>query len=172
MNYKDTLLMPKTDFPMRGGLPNKEPQIQEQWEANNQYQKALEKNKGNQSYILHDGPPYANGNLHMGHALNKIIKDIIVRYKTMQGFYAPYVPGWDTHGLPIEQALTKKGVDRKKMSIAEFREKCKEFALEQIERKTLNVLVYEEILMILISRLNLNMKLLKFVYLVRWRIKD
>lgn len=86
MNYKDTLLMPKTDFPMRGGLPNKEPQIQEQWEANNQYQKALEKNKGNQSYILHDGPPYANGNLHMGHALNKIIKDIIVRYKTMQGF--------------------------------------------------------------------------------------
>lgn len=133
MNYKDTLLMPKTDFPMRGGLPNKEPQIQEQWEANNQYQKALEKNKGNQSYILHDGPPYANGNLHMGHALNKIIKDIIVRYKTMQGFYAPYVPGWDTHGLPIEQALTKKGVDRKKMSIAEFREKCKEFALEQIE---------------------------------------
>ena len=85
MNYKDTLLMPKTDFPMRGGLPNKEPQIQEQWEANNQYQKAL-KNKGNQSYILHDGPPYANGNLHMGHALNKIIKDIIVRYKTMQGF--------------------------------------------------------------------------------------
>lgn len=133
MNYKETLLMPKTDFPMRGGLPNKEPKIQEQWEANNHYQKALEKNEGNQSFILHDGPPYANGNLHMGHALNKIIKDIIVRYKTMQGFYSPYVPGWDTHGLPIEQALTKKGVDRKKMSIAEFREKCKEFALEQVE---------------------------------------
>lgn len=133
MNYKETLLMPKTDFPMRGGLPNKEPKIQEQWEANNNYQKALKKNEGNQSYILHDGPPYANGNLHMGHALNKIIKDIIVRYKTMQGFYSPYVPGWDTHGLPIEQALTKKGVDRKKMSIAEFREKCKEFALEQVE---------------------------------------
>ena len=113
MNYKDTLLMPKTDFPMRGGLPNKEPQIQEKWDAEDQYQKALEKNKGNQSYILHDGPPYANGSLHMGHALNKIIKDFIVRYKTMQGFYAPYVPGWDTHGLPIEQALTKKGVDRK-----------------------------------------------------------
>lgn len=133
MDYKETLLMPKTDFPMRGGLPNKEPKIQEQWEANNQYQKALEKNKGNQTFILHDGPPYANGNLHMGHALNKILKDIIVRHKTMQGYYAPYVPGWDTHGLPIEQALTKKGVDRKKMSIAEFREKCKEFALEQIE---------------------------------------
>ena len=125
--------MPKTDFPMRGGLPNKEPQIQEKWDAEDQYKKALEKNKGNQSYILHDGPPYANGSLHMGHALNKIIKDFIVRYKTMQGFYAPYVPGWDTHGLPIEQALTKKGVDRKKMSIAEFREKCKEFALKQVD---------------------------------------
>lgn len=75
-----------------------------------QYHKALEKNKGNETFILHDGPPYANGNLHMGHALNKILKDFIVRYKTMQGFYAPYVPGWDTHGLPIEQALTKKKV--------------------------------------------------------------
>ncbi|MDU6097511.1 MAG: class I tRNA ligase family protein, partial [Staphylococcus epidermidis] len=133
MNYKDTLLMPKTDFPMRGGLPNKEPQIQEMWDNDDQYRKALEKNKNNPSFILHDGPPYANGNLHMGHALNKIIKDFIVRYKTMQGFYAPYVPGWDTHGLPIEQALTKKGVDRKKMSVAEFREKCKEFALKQID---------------------------------------
>ncbi|MCG5211490.1 isoleucine--tRNA ligase [Staphylococcus aureus] len=133
MDYKETLLMPKTDFPMRGGLPNKEPQIQEKWDAEDQYHKALEKNKGNETFILHDGPPYANGNLHMGHALNKILKDFIVRYKTMQGFYAPYVPGWDTHGLPIEQALTKKGVDRKKMSTAEFREKCKEFALEQIE---------------------------------------
>ncbi|MBE5675000.1 isoleucine--tRNA ligase [Staphylococcus sp. SS87] len=133
MDYKETLLMPKTDFPMRGGLPNKEPQIQEKWDAEDQYHKALEKNKGKETFILHDGPPYANGNLHMGHALNKILKDFIVRYKTMQGFYAPYVPGWDTHGLPIEQALTKKGVDRKKMSTAEFREKCKEFALEQIE---------------------------------------
>ncbi|HEJ8345910.1 TPA: isoleucine--tRNA ligase [Staphylococcus aureus] len=133
MDYKETLLMPKTDFPMRGGLPNKEPQIQEKWDAEDQYHKALEKNKGNETFILHDGPPYANGNLHMGHTLNKILKDFIVRYKTMQGFYAPYVPGWDTHGLPIEQALTKKGVDRKKMSTAEFREKCKEFALEQIE---------------------------------------
>ncbi|HBI1231826.1 TPA: isoleucine--tRNA ligase [Staphylococcus aureus] len=133
MDYKETLLMPKTDFPMRGGLPNKEPQIQEKWDAEDQYHKALEKNKGNETFILHDGPPYANGNLHMGHALNKILKDFIVRYKTMQGFYAPYVPGWDTHGLPIEQALTKKGVDREKMSTAEFREKCKEFALEQIE---------------------------------------
>lgn len=133
MDYKDTLLMPKTSFPMRGGLPNKEPQIQEEWKEKDLYNKILEKNKGNTPFILHDGPPYANGNLHMGHALNKILKDIIVRQKTMSGYYAPYVPGWDTHGLPIEQALTNKGVKRKEMSVAEFREKCKEFALEQIE---------------------------------------
>ena len=135
MNYKDTLLMPKTDFPMRGGLPNKEPQIQEMWDNDDQYRKALEKNKNNPSFILHDGPPYANGNLHMGHALNKIIKDFIVRYKTMQGFYAPYVPGWDTHGLPIEQVLTNKGVKRKEMTVAEYREKCKEYALSQVDKQ-------------------------------------
>ncbi|AWI44861.1 isoleucine--tRNA ligase [Staphylococcus nepalensis] len=135
MDYKDTLLMPKTEFPMRGGLPNKEPKIQEEWDAQNIYQKALEQNKGNAHYILHDGPPYANGSLHMGHALNKILKDFITRYKTMQGFYTPYVPGWDTHGLPIEQALTKKGVKRKELSIAEFRRKCEAFALEQIENQ-------------------------------------
>ncbi len=135
MDYKDTLLMPKTNFPMRGGLPNKEPKIQEEWDANDIYQKALDKNKNNEHYILHDGPPYANGNLHMGHALNKILKDFITRYKTMQGFYTPYVPGWDTHGLPIEQALTKKGVKRKELSIAEFRRKCEAFALEQIENQ-------------------------------------
>ncbi|MCG7338708.1 isoleucine--tRNA ligase [Staphylococcus sp. ACRSN] len=133
MDYKETLLMPKTAFPMRGGLPNKEPKIQEEWEAKQIYKKVLDQNKGNPSYILHDGPPYANGNLHMGHALNKILKDIITRYKSMQGFYAPYVPGWDTHGLPIEQALTKKGVKRKELSVAEFREKCEAFALKQIE---------------------------------------
>ncbi|MBF0809482.1 isoleucine--tRNA ligase [Staphylococcus xylosus] len=135
MDYKDTLLMPKTDFPMRGGLPNKEPKIQEEWDEKNIYQKVLDKNEGNSSYILHDGPPYANGNLHMGHALNKILKDIITRYKSMRGYYAPYVPGWDTHGLPIEQALTKKGVKRKELSIAEFRKKCEAFALEQIENQ-------------------------------------
>ncbi|MBU6132673.1 isoleucine--tRNA ligase [Staphylococcus xylosus] len=135
MDYKDTLLMPKTDFPMRGGLPNKEPKIQEEWDEKNIYQKVLDKNEGNPSYILHDGPPYANGNLHMGHALNKILKDIITRYKSMRGYYAPYVPGWDTHGLPIEQALTKKGVKRKELSIAEFRKNCEAFALEQIENQ-------------------------------------
>ncbi|EGQ2995266.1 isoleucine--tRNA ligase [Staphylococcus pseudintermedius] len=133
MEYKDTLLMPKTKFPMRGGLPTKELQIQQEWKEKDLYRKMLEKNEGQPSFILHDGPPYANGNLHMGHALNKILKDFINRYKTMQGFYTPYVPGWDTHGLPIEQALTKKGVKRKEMTTAEFRDKCQAFAMEQID---------------------------------------
>ncbi|WP_019166535.1 isoleucine--tRNA ligase [Staphylococcus delphini] len=133
MEYKDTLLMPKTKFPMRGGLPTKEPQIQQVWKEKDLYRKMLEKNEGQPSFILHDGPPYANGSLHMGHALNKILKDFINRYKTMQGFYTPYVPGWDTHGLPIEQALTKKGVKRKEMTTAEFRDKCQAFAMEQID---------------------------------------
>lgn len=133
MDYKDTLLMPKTDFPMRGGLPNKEPEIQTGWDERNLYEKLLKKNEGKTPYILHDGPPYANGQIHMGHALNKIIKDFITRYKAMNGFYTPYVPGWDTHGLPIEQALTKKGVNRKEMSTAEFRELCRKYALEQVE---------------------------------------
>lgn len=135
MDYKDTLLMPKTKFPMRGGLPNKEPKIQQEWRERDLYQKMLKKNEGNTSFILHDGPPYANGSLHMGHALNKILKDIIVRHKTMTGYYTPYVPGWDTHGLPIEQALTKKGVKRKEMSTAEFRDKCEAFAMQQIENQ-------------------------------------
>lgn len=135
MDYKDTLLMPKTKFKMRGGLVNKEPQMQKEWADANLYEKKLKQNEGNTPYVLHDGPPYANGSLHMGHALNKIIKDIIIRNKQMRGFYAPYVPGWDTHGLPIEQALTNKGVDRKSMSIEEFRNKCIEFANTQIDQQ-------------------------------------
>ena len=133
MDYKDTLLMPKTKFKMRGGLINKEPKMQEEWRDMDLYEKKLKQNEGNTPYILHDGPPYANGALHMGHALNKIIKDIIIRNKQMQGYYAPYVPGWDTHGLPIEQALTNKGIDRKSMTIEEFRNKCIEFANTQID---------------------------------------
>src|SRR5699024_1745633 len=125
MDYKDTLLMPKTEFPMRGGLPNKEPKIQEEWDAQNIYQKALEQNKGNAHYILHDGTPYANGSLHMGHALNKILKDFITRYKTMQGFYTPYVPGWDTHGLPIEQALLKRVLNVKSCQLLNSEENVK-----------------------------------------------
>ncbi|MBM5607155.1 isoleucine--tRNA ligase [Listeria ivanovii] len=133
MEYKDTLLMPKTDFPMRGNLPNKEPEWQAKWEEEKLYEKIQEKNAGRPSYILHDGPPYANGELHMGHALNKTIKDIIVRYKSMAGFRSPYVPGWDTHGLPIETAIAKKGVKRKEMSVAEFRKLCAEYAMTQVE---------------------------------------
>ncbi|MGM7701094.1 isoleucine--tRNA ligase [Pseudalkalibacillus sp. Hm43] len=134
MNYKDTLLMPKTDFPMRGGLPNKEPKIQENWENEKIYEKVQEKNKDLPKFILHDGPPYANGDIHLGHAENKILKDIIVRYKSMNGFNAPYVPGWDTHGLPIETALAKKKkVNRKEHSIAEFRRMCAEYAMEQVK---------------------------------------
>ncbi|WP_349410431.1 isoleucine--tRNA ligase [Pseudalkalibacillus sp. SCS-8] len=134
MNYKDTLLMPKTDFPMRGGLPNKEPKIQEKWENEKVYEKVQEKNKDLPKFILHDGPPYANGDIHLGHAENKILKDIIVRYKSMNGFNAPYVPGWDTHGLPIETALAKKKkVNRKEHSIAEFRKMCADYAMEQVK---------------------------------------
>ncbi|MDR4946310.1 isoleucine--tRNA ligase [Neobacillus cucumis] len=135
MEYKDTLLMPKTEFPMRGNLPQREPEIQAKWEEMNIYQKVQERTKGRPMFVLHDGPPYANGDIHMGHALNKILKDMIVRYKSMSGFHAPYVPGWDTHGLPIEQALTNKGVKRKEMTVAEFRELCTKYALEQIDNQ-------------------------------------
>lgn len=135
MEYKDTLLMPKTEFPMRGNLPNREPQIQEKWEEMDIYKAVQERTKGRPMFVLHDGPPYANGDIHIGHALNKILKDFIVRYKSMSGFHAPYVPGWDTHGLPIEQALTNKGVKRKELSVAEFRKLCEEYAYEQIENQ-------------------------------------
>ncbi|MDE3838446.1 isoleucine--tRNA ligase [Bacillus methanolicus] len=135
MDYKDTLLMPKTEFPMRGNLPKREPEIQAKWEEMNIYQKVQERTKGRPMFILHDGPPYANGDIHMGHALNKILKDIIVRYKSMSGYHAPYVPGWDTHGLPIEQALTNKGVNRKEMTVSEFRKLCEEYAYEQIDNQ-------------------------------------
>ncbi|TRZ38797.1 isoleucine--tRNA ligase [Niallia circulans] len=133
MEYKETLLMPKTAFPMRGNLPNREPDIQSKWNEMNIYEKVQERTSGRPLFVLHDGPPYANGDIHIGHALNKILKDFIVRFKSMTGFQAPYVPGWDTHGLPIEQALTNKGVKRKEMTIAEFRKLCEEYALGQID---------------------------------------
>lgn len=133
MDYKDTLLMPKTEFPMRGNLPNKEPDMQGKWEDMNIYEKVQKRTEGRPFFVLHDGPPYANGDLHMGHALNKVLKDMIVRHKSMTGFHAPYVPGWDTHGLPIEQALVNKGVNRKELSVAEFRKMCEEYAYSQID---------------------------------------
>ncbi|MFD4815313.1 isoleucine--tRNA ligase [Peribacillus butanolivorans] len=135
MEYKDTLLMPKTEFPMRGNLPKREPEIQEKWKEMDIYKKVQEQTEGRPLFILHDGPPYANGDIHMGHAMNKVLKDFIVRFKSMSGFQAPYVPGWDTHGLPIETALTKKGVKRKEMSVAEFRKLCEEYAYGQINNQ-------------------------------------
>lgn len=133
VEYKDTLLMPKTDFPMRGGLPTKEPQIQAKWDEMDINKLVNERTKDRPHFVLHDGPPYANGDIHIGHALNKVLKDMIVRQKSMTGYHVPYVPGWDTHGLPIEQALTNKGVKRKEMSVAEFRELCEKYAYEQID---------------------------------------
>lgn len=133
MEIKDSLTMPKSGFEMRGNLPQKEPNILKIWQDNDLYQLILAKNKDNKPFILHDGPPYANGNIHLGHALNKILKDFIIRYKSMQGYYTPFIPGWDTHGLPIENALQKKGVNRKTISIAEFRTKCAGYANEQVE---------------------------------------
>ncbi|WP_342469939.1 isoleucine--tRNA ligase [Ureibacillus sp. FSL K6-3587] len=135
VEYKDTLLMPKTDFPMRGNLPVNEPKIQAKWAEMDINKLVLERTKGRPEFVLHDGPPYANGDIHIGHALNKIIKDMINRHRSMTGYHVPYIPGWDTHGLPIEHALTKKGVNRKEMSVAEFRKLCEEYAYEQIENQ-------------------------------------
>ena len=120
---------------MRGNLPNREGQWEKEWEENGIYEKRQKLNEGKPTFVLHDGPPYANGNIHIGHALNKISKDIIVRSKSMSGFRAPYVPGWDTHGLPIEQVLANKGIKRKEMSMAEYRKKCEEYALSQVDKQ-------------------------------------
>jgi isoleucyl-tRNA synthetase len=133
LEIKDTLNLLKTDFPMRASLSKKEPERQKEWEEQNVYEKRQELNEGKPKFVLHDGPPFANGPIHIGHALNKVTKDFIVRYHSMAGYDSPYVPGWDTHGLPIEQALTNQGVDRKSMSVAEFRRLCEEFAREQID---------------------------------------
>ena len=135
MRIKDTLNLGKTKFKMRGNLPLREAEWQKQWRENKLYEQRLKLNEGKPRFDLHDGPPFANGNIHMGHALNKISKDIIVRYKNMNGYYAPYVPGWDTHGLPVEQQLAKKGVDRKSMDRAKYRELCRQYAEEQIQKQ-------------------------------------
>ena len=132
-NYSETLNLPKTEFPMRGNLPEREPAVLEKQNEAKVYEKLLEKNKGNKSFILHDGPPYANGNIHLGHAFNKILKDIIIKYKNMQGFYAPYIPGWDTHGLPIEKKVEQVlKISKDMVGVPEFRRKCKEYAITQV----------------------------------------
>lgn len=133
MKIKDTLNLGKTAFPMRAGLPNKEPNWQKDWADSSLYEQRQALNESKPSFMLHDGPPYANGNIHIGHSLNKISKDIIVRYKSMAGFRAPYVPGWDTHGLPIEQQLAKAGMKRKEMDLLDYLEECRKYAMKQVE---------------------------------------
>ncbi|MCP4049654.1 MAG: isoleucine--tRNA ligase [bacterium] len=138
VNLKETLNLPQTDLPIRAGLINKEPEILAEWEANNIYEKSKLMQEGfNKKYLLHDGPPYPNGNIHMGHALNKTLKDIVVRSKTMMGYKSHFVPGWDCHGLPIEtqviKELKKNGKEEKKLDIPWFRNRCKEFALDYVK---------------------------------------
>lgn len=136
MEYNKTLNLPKTNFSMRANLPQREPEWLNHWNNIQLYNLIIEKNKNNPCFILHDGPPYANGDIHLGHALNKILKDVIVRYKFMNNFYAPYVPGWDCHGLPTEQQVAKKlKIDRKTVSVAEWRKKCRELAAMYIDRQ-------------------------------------
>ncbi|OCN03274.1 isoleucine--tRNA ligase [Clostridium sp. W14A] len=137
MDYKSTLNLPKTDFPMQAGLPKREPDLMGKWQEEKLYQKVLKKNEGRPLYVLHDGPPYANGNIHLGTALNKILKDIIVRYRNMAGYKAPYVPGWDTHGLPIERkAIDSVGLDSRNDDPVYFRNQCRDFALTHISSMT------------------------------------
>ncbi|MBO4322208.1 MAG: class I tRNA ligase family protein, partial [Clostridia bacterium] len=136
-DYTATLNLPQTDFAMRANLPQREPEMQKYWEEIGLYRLMLEKNAGKKQFLLHDGPPFSNGDIHMGHALNKILKDIIVKTKTMEGFYAPYIPGWDNHGMPIESAIIKKNrLNRKSMSIPEFRAACEKFARDFVVRQS------------------------------------
>ncbi|MCL5040801.1 MAG: isoleucine--tRNA ligase [Firmicutes bacterium] len=131
MDYSQTLNLPKTDFPMRANLPQREPEIQGFWDEIDLYGKSLELRRGRPSFILHDGPPYANDEIHMGTSLNKILKDIVVKFATMDGYYAPYVPGWDTHGLPIElRAIKAMKINRKEISPVELRQRCRDYALK------------------------------------------
>lgn len=135
-DYKQTINLPKTSFPMKANLPAREPKTLKLWQDLSIYKTISKQNKGKPQYILHDGPPYANGNIHIGHAVNKVLKDIIVKSKTLSGFDAPYVPGWDCHGLPIEVQVEKKhGKPGVKISAADFRQKCREYAARQVENQ-------------------------------------
>lgn len=136
VDYNATIHLPKTDFPMRAGLPKREPEMLRGFYEKDIYGKLMKKGEGKPLFILHDGPPFSNGDIHLGHAVNKILKDYIVRYKNMTGFRSPYVPGWDNHGMPIESAIIKKNkLNRKEMTIPEFRNACREFALHFVERQ-------------------------------------
>ncbi|MCX7746656.1 MAG: isoleucine--tRNA ligase [Clostridia bacterium] len=134
VDYSKTLNLPQTDFPMRAGLPQREPEFLKKWEDMDIYRKQLKKNEGKPKYILHDGPPYANGGIHLGTSLNKILKDIVVKYYSMNGYHTPFVPGWDTHGLPIEQrAIKELGLKRHEVGPVKFRQACKDFALKYLD---------------------------------------
>ncbi|MCI8525687.1 MAG: isoleucine--tRNA ligase [Oscillospiraceae bacterium] len=134
MDYNKTIHLPRTEFPMRAGLPQREPEMLKRWEKIDVYNELLKKNQGKPRFSLHDGPPFSNGGLHMGHALNKSIKDFIVRAAAMRGYYTPYIPGWDNHGMPIESAIIKKNkLNRKAMSVPEFRSACRDFAQHYID---------------------------------------
>ena len=128
------LNLPKTEIPMKANLNEREPKMLEEWSKRDVYQKIRKQNSGKEKFILHDGPPYANGKIHIGHAVNKVLKDIVIRSKSLEGFDAPYVPGWDCHGLPIELQVEKKlGKKRRELSQSEFRAMCREYAKEQID---------------------------------------
>ena len=134
MDYNKTINLPKTDFPMRAGLPKREPDMLQHWNDLDLYNELLKKNEGKPRFSLHDGPPFSNGGLHMGHALNKSIKDFITRSYAMRGYYTPYIPGWDNHGMPIESAIIKEQkLNRKNMSVAEFRSACHDYAQKYID---------------------------------------
>ena len=136
MDYKYTIITPNTSFPMRGGLPQREPGMLENWNKIDIYAELRKRNAGKPRFVLHDGPPFSNGDIHMGHALNKTLKDFIIRSWAMRGFDTPYVPGWDNHGMPIESAIIKKNkLNRKAMSVPDFRSACRDFALEYVDRQ-------------------------------------
>lgn len=135
-DYKDTLNLPSTAFPMKANLAQREPARIKQWQAMDLYGKIRAAGEGKPKFILHDGPPYANGDLHVGHAVNKILKDFIIKSRTLSGFDAPYVPGWDCHGLPIELNVEKKvGKPGQKVSASEFRQKCRDYAAGQVDKQ-------------------------------------
>ena len=164
MEYKDTIFLPKTSFEMRANLPSKEPAIIEEWDKENIFKKLRDKSKGREKFVLHDGPPYANGHIHMGTALNKILKDVIVRTQQMAGKDSIYVPGWDCHGLPIEwkieEEYRKKGKNKDDVPTVQFRNECREFAEKwiDIQKKEFRRLGVEGIGKIHISQCQIKQK--------------
>ena len=170
MDYNQTLNLPKTDFPMRAGLPKREPEFLARWEANDQYKKLMDHNDGKPLFVLHDGPPYANGDIHIGHALNKTLKDFIVRYKNMTGFKSPYVPGWDTHGLPTELAASVPKLIFRTLNFARFAV-ILHLVLLIFKENLLSVLVLSVNGIILILPLKRNLKRNKSRCLQQWQTR-